>query len=73
MIKDVIFFPNGNTAVCDEHGQQVPQLQEPWILLYVQKLINEGADPLTLNILMPNGRSAKLFKIPDGWNWRINA
>lgn len=27
MIKTVFLFPNGNVAVCDEHGQQMPELQ----------------------------------------------
>ena len=26
-IKSVFLFPNGNVAVCDEHGQQMPEYQ----------------------------------------------
>ena len=28
MIRDVIVFKNGNVAVCDENGEQLPEYQK---------------------------------------------
>lgn len=29
VIRSVFLFPNGNLAVCDQHGQQMPEYQHP--------------------------------------------
>ena len=72
MIKSVMFFRNGNSAIFDEHGEQDTRLQEPWILVYVDYLKNKGVDVDNLDISMPDGRRAMIDKMPDGnYNWRI--
>jgi hypothetical protein len=40
MNKPVIFsfFNNGNTAVFDKNGKQIPGLQESWLKLYAEFL-----------------------------------
>ena len=69
---NVIFFPNGNTAVFDEDGKQIPQLQKSWILLFAEHLRDQNIDPLKADYTMPDGSSASLFKTSDGsYNWRI--
>jgi hypothetical protein len=30
VIKTVFVFRNGNVAVCDQHGQQMPEFQGRW-------------------------------------------
>ena len=43
---EVLFFPNGNTAACDVGtGQQIPELQIPWVALYAEYLERKGIDP----------------------------
>ena len=32
-MKTVIFFPNGDTAVFNEQGERMPELQKPWLKL----------------------------------------
>jgi hypothetical protein len=69
----VFFFKNGNTAVC-QNGEQVPALQIPWILRFVEFLEANKIDPLTCEFNLPDGRIAEVFKTSEGnWNWRVNA
>lgn len=68
MIKTVMFFRNGNAAVCDEHGQQVTTQQEPWLLVYLKYL---GVDPVGVDIRMPDGKQAEVFVTDEGFNWRL--
>lgn len=42
--REVWFFPNGNVAVCDQHGQQMPELQGPWSE-ELEKRIRAAAHP----------------------------
>ena len=71
-MKQVIFFPNGNTAVC-EGENQVPELQVPWLLMFVEFLQSKGEDPEKLDITLPNGNKAKVFKVEGGYNWDIHS
>ena len=66
----VRFFPNGNTMAFRD-GQQVPSLQESWILLYVQHLVAAGIDPTKVEFTMPNGSRATVFEIEGGYNWQF--
>ncbi len=67
--KDIFFFPNGNTCVCDENGEQIGELQQSWLLLFVKFLEEKGINPDSRIVEMPNGRKAKIFKTGDGYNW----
>ncbi len=59
--KSIFIFPNGNIAVCDEAGQQIPELQDSWINFEVLKRLAkviakdnptvEGKMPLTYDPL----------------------
>lgn len=69
--KKIIFFDNGNTAVFDENGRQCADLQTPWLLAFVEFLTRMGEDAENFDIILPNGRKAKIFKIDSGYNWRI--
>ena len=71
-IETIMFFPNGNTSVCDFDGEQIPLYQESWIRLFVLFLIEKGVadDELReIRIFMPNGRLASWD--PEQMNWRI--
>lgn len=67
---DVFFFNNGNSAIFDSAGQQITELQEPWLLLFVAHLESKGVDPAQIKFLMPDGKHAKLLRTSDNrWNW----
>lgn len=42
-IGTVFVFANGNVAVCDGRGKQIPKLQSPYMMAEIERL----ADPLT--------------------------
>ena len=52
---EVMFFDNGNTAVFDMKGKQIPELQKSYILLFALFLKEKGIDPLEVNFIMPKG------------------
>lgn len=70
-IKTIFFFANGNTAVCDEDGQQMPELQEGWALLFARFLESRGYDPAdVLEVNFPDGSRCRFFRLEDGgYNW----
>jgi hypothetical protein len=76
-MSKVYFFLNGNTAFFKGENQ-VPKLQEAWIILYIKFLEKNGIDPETCEFQMPSGRIARPFRIKDaytkkaGWNWRFD-
>ena len=72
----VYCFPNGNTAVFDNRGEQVPEMQIPWIRLLFKHLQFHGVDLEKDNVIfnLPNGMKAKPFKVPDGeFNWEVES
>ena len=69
MLK-VRFFQDGNTMAFRD-GQQVPDLQESWILLYVQYLVTAGVDPTKVKFTMPGGSRVTVFEIEGGYNWQF--
>jgi len=68
--KQVIFYPNGTTMFFDEHGQQVPLLQESWLILALRHLQEQGVDVTNLAVEMPGGGIARAFFTTGGrLNW----
>ena len=67
---DILFFPNGNTAVF-ENEEQIPELQEGWLNLFAEFLVRKGIDPTLANITLPDQKKAKIFRTPNGFNWNI--
>ena len=71
----VYFFPNGNVACCDQYGQQIPELQAPFFLAWIEFMIAKGYNPEDLKeINLPSGR-AKLITFTDDegktqYNWQ---
>lgn len=63
-----MFFANGNAAVFHDH-EQVPILQEGWLLLFAHHLTARGEDPTDYELTLPDGLTWYYFKIPGGWNW----
>ena len=69
---EVIFSSYGNTGVF-EGDEQVPELQKSWLLLFAEFLNKHGIDPTAVAFTLPNGNRCKIFEVPDGCNWRIDA
>lgn len=68
--KEVLFFKNGNTAALN--GEQMTELQRPWILLYVEFLVSKGIDPTGIAFRLPDGKTtARVFNTSEGFNWEI--
>jgi|HubBroStandDraft_1064217.scaffolds.fasta_scaffold19852_2 hypothetical protein len=55
------FSPNGNTTVL-HGGCQVSELQESWLLLYVDFLVKHRIDPMGCEFILPNGLVARVMK-----------
>lgn len=71
-----MIFSNGSVAVFDEDGQQIPELQEPWMVLWFRFLESKGVDPATIPdiAIIVNGRNMHVrpFRTTDGgWSWRL--
>lgn len=66
---DVMFFPNGNTAVF-KNGKQVAELQKPWILAFAGFLAQNGVD-IENSTFELSGRKIELYKTDEGYNWRF--
>ena len=71
MIKNIMFYPNGNTGVFDEHGEQIGEFQKSWLRLFAEFLVEQGIEPDGLIVDLPDMRQAKIFKVDDGYNWEI--
>ena len=70
--KNIIFFSNGCTAVLDENGSQVPEIQSSWITIFAEYLMRHDIDPAKIVFEMPDGRFAKIFSVKDGnINWEL--
>lgn len=70
-IKHIMLFPNGMTAVFDENGQQVPELQQPWFRIYLEWLEEQNVELETATFTMPDGSQARPY-LEDGrylWKW----
>lgn len=61
-------FPSGATAVTDG-GRQIPELQEPWILLLAQFLKAKGVDVASCTFYLPDQSLARLIAIEGGYRW----
>lgn len=65
----VMFFPNGVSAVFRD-GEQVNELQVPWMRLFLEHLDALDVDPRDAEITMPNGMRARVFLTDqDEFNW----
>ena len=63
----IIFFENGNTGAFDEKGEQVPEWQKSWLLLYFEFLKTViGVRPEEHDFLLPNGKTVKPFLRDNG-------
>lgn len=68
----VVFCSNGVTAVFRD-GEQVPELQVPWMRLFCEHLDAMGIDPRDVKFSMPDRRLAKVFLTSeDEYNWTVN-
>ncbi len=74
--KSICMFSNGQTAVHDEDGKQVPDLQEPWLMKYLEWLVLQPEMTYRrledLEINLPSGNRAIMVRTSQGeWNWRV--
>jgi len=70
-MKRVIFWPNGNSMVFGDDGEQIGELQEPWVKLSAEYLATNGYNPEEFELCLPDGRKARYFKTESGYNWDI--
>lgn len=69
-ICSVTFFHNGQNMCFDSNGNQIPELQEPWIILWAKLAESYGYDITQIkDIMVPNGSYVKFFKTESGYNW----
>ena len=68
-IKQIAFFGNGTTFVEDENGEQISELQENWVRLYIDFLVSKGIDPEGVELNFAHG-VWKVIKTSDGYNWK---
>lgn len=74
--KSIIIFANGISAVFDQHGEQIGELQEDLFNLYFKFLESKGVDIMKIATIetIVNGSYVYLkpFKIDNGnWNCEI--
>jgi len=68
----ITFFSNGLTMCFDSEGRQVPELQEPWLRLYLEFLEKKGFDPLQTTFELNDGSRVEPFKTDqDMWSWEL--
>lgn len=71
-IPTVFIFSNGNVAITDDKGEQIPELQSPWVSMIFDRILESGRDPLSFEYLLPDGRKAVPFRTTSGqWNWEV--
>ncbi len=76
MIK-ILLMRNGLTAAFNAKGEQMPDLQKPWVSEYLNVLLAEGISPADVEIEFPDGRKGKFFRLPafeqtpERWGWEI--
>lgn len=68
--KTVIYFAAGQIAAFDAQGQQISELQEPPILLWVKHAAALGYDMDGIMVESEAGM-LRIFKTVDGWNWEV--
>jgi len=62
-IKSIMFFQNGNTAVFDKNGEQVPELQKGWLLMFIEFLQSKNIKVENIDeIILPTGGKVKYLK-----------
>jgi DNA gyrase inhibitor GyrI len=66
---EILFFANGNTAVCHD-GKQQTHLQESWATLFASWLETHGRNPADYRVTLPNGLRARFFPTPEN-QWRL--
>ena len=69
-MKTVLFFPNGQTVVTNGR-EQIPELQQSWLVLFLKFLESRGEDPTRFEFKLPSGRTALVFKTDSGYNYQF--
>jgi hypothetical protein len=71
VIKMVFLSSYGGVAVCDERGEQIPELQENLLSAWAKDAERKGYDPSTCIIEATNMSKLRFFKTSEGrWNIR---
>ena len=63
-------FPNGAIAVCDKNGQQIPELQVGWPVLWARHAVASGFDPVG-TVFETSAGKIRIFKTDEDFNWEI--
>jgi len=72
-IKTIFFFNNGNTAVCDRQGNQMPEAQKSWMVTFLKELEAKGYFIYNedMEIILPDGQKVEIFNTTNGINWKV--
>ena len=74
--KKVTLFQNGNSIAFDENGEQVPECQINYIIMYLKHIESLGIDPMEIESIeiAAIGRYVQPIKLESGeWNYKIVA
>ncbi len=63
---EIMFFNNGNTVAFDDDGAQIPDLQDPWIIVFAEHLKSKGVDPTKIRYGMQDCEEATVFQVAEG-------
>mgnify|MGYP000523549413 CR=1 FL=1 len=67
----MMFGAYGQTLFSKD-GEQVPELQQPWLVLYLREIQRHGIDPRDVEIRMSGGQRVYPFVTDEGgWNWSM--
>jgi len=69
-IKEIIFMSTGLTAVFDQNGQQIAELQESWFRLYLDFLKEKGISGKQIEEVQINTSGGSLKYISKHKNWK---
>jgi hypothetical protein len=70
----ITFWPNGGVSVRDKDGNDLPELQRHWLLIYWDRLEQLGLDPTTIEFQgLSNGAWVRFvpFKHDNDWSYKI--
>ena len=59
-------FDNGNIAIFDAQGNQIPELQESWPSLWAKHAEQLGYDPEGVVFELQSGLNFRIFRCEDG-------
>lgn len=67
MIKSILLFNSGAIAVCDEGGNQIPELQKNLLVMWAETASEKGFNPENVKIETQSGLELRLVRSDGDW------